>query len=64
MRIASGECGGSHGAGGVGGTTASLSIFNSVSNIVALVCLIMTHSSAVNYIYDMSGHSKELGTLE
>ena len=50
--------------GGVEGTTASLSIFDSISNIVALACLITTCSSAANYICDMNGHSKELGTLE
>lgn len=44
--------------------TASLSIYNSVSNIVALAYLIMTCFSAANYICDMNGHSKELGTLE
>ena len=50
--------------GGVEGTTASLSVFSSIANIVALACLIMTCSSAANYICDMNGHSKELGMLE
>lgn len=50
--------------GGVEGTTASLSLFNSISNIVALACLSMACASAANYICDMNGHNKELGTLE
>lgn len=50
--------------GGVEATSASLSTFNSISNIVALAYLIMTCSSAANYISDMNDHSKELGTLE
>lgn len=50
--------------GGVEGTTASLPIFSSVLDIVVLAFQIMTCFNAANYICDMNGHSKELGTLE